>query len=111
MSIVALLGCLYFAGMQAYRALTMQSPDENDENDGDTTTLDTAQNLVMEQAQLWSYTGERTGAYYAKQRSWTLRARAYVASHKLNSTVRKKADVPKDVAVDEIVTRFPKRKL
>ncbi|UAA38557.1 hypothetical protein KIH87_18115 [Paraneptunicella aestuarii] len=38
----------------------------------------TAQNLILEQVELWEYSGPRTGAYYAKQQEWTARARHYV---------------------------------
>ena len=41
-----------------------------------------AQNLIFEQVALWEFKGPRTGAYYAKQQAWTVRARAYVADLK-----------------------------
>ena len=38
-----------------------------------------AHKLIIEQVQLWDYEGPKTGAYYAQQHNWTIRARNYVA--------------------------------
>lgn len=41
-----------------------------------------AHQLIMEQVRLWNYSGTKTGAYYAQQHNWTVRARTYVAQLK-----------------------------
>lgn len=55
------------------------------------TSVQTAQNLILEQIRLWDFSGQKTGSYYAQQHNWTMRARRYVTQ--LKNEIRIKKDV------------------
>lgn len=59
----------------SYDEVTWTSPNK----DKTEVNSQVAHKLILEQVQLWDYAGPKTGAYYARQHNWTIRAREYVA--------------------------------